>query len=110
MVALCITWTLVGCESTPVKTETETVEVLKPVLYCPAPDSSILEKPHLPIHNITPQMSPGEVAKHYKATIRVLIDYSKRQGMTLEQYKQFSEQLDQQHRELLQNTPSNLPQ
>ena len=50
-------------------------------------------------------MSPGEVAKRYKATIQLLLDYSKRQRLILQQYKQFSDQLQQQQNDIL-TTPT----
>jgi len=77
---------LTGCASNPVPVVTDTIEVHVPLLYCPAPP--IISRPDLPIHNMTPaqQADDGEVAKHWKATIRVLIDHSKNQEAALDEY------------------------
>lgn len=79
---------LVGCGSAPVKLRTETVEVFKPILYCPAPKWNELDRPELAIHQLTTDQaqSPGEVAKHYKATVRQLEDYANRLERALQQY------------------------
>lgn len=47
-----------------------------PILYCPDPPT--VTRPELPIHNMTPEQAknPGEVVKHYKATVRSLMGYS----------------------------------
>lgn len=47
-----------------------------PILYCPDPPTVV--RPELPIHNMSPEQKrvPGEVAKHYKATVRSLLGYS----------------------------------
>lgn len=49
-------------------------EVKVPILYCPKP--AVVERPSLPIINIREMDTPGEVAKKYKATVKVLQDYS----------------------------------
>lgn len=82
---------LVGCGH--VRLKTETVEVYKPILYCPAPNWDELARPVLAIDTMTPRQRKdlGEVAKHYKATVKQLIDYSYRLERELEQYDKTNE-------------------
>lgn len=102
LLALAIIFTLTACGSTPVKVKTETVEVLRPVLYCPPPNYDEIATPGtLPIDFITSDTSDGEVAIRYSATIKVLEEYIKRLELSLEQYddtskalKDLQEQLD----------------
>lgn len=90
--ALLIVLLLAGCGSSPVKLRTETVEVFKPILYCPAPNWNELDRPEpLAIDMITPDMEPGEVAKRYKATIIQLQDYADRLQRALEKYDSTNE-------------------
>lgn len=92
---------LVGCGGGGVKLRTETVEVVRPVLYCPAPDYEALDRPaSLAIDSITTNMSPGEVAIRYKATVRQLQDYIQRLETTLDQYEDTSGALDELREEL----------
>lgn len=88
---LLLTLGLVGCGSVEVKTRTETVEVQRPILYCPAVDLTELARPQtLPIDSITPQTPPGEIAVRYKATLRLLLDYIERLELTIDQYGKFN--------------------
>lgn len=85
---------LVGCGGVQ-KLRTETVEVVRPVLYCPAPNYEELARPEvLPIQSITPNMPAGEVALRYKATVRALQDYIQRLELSLEQYDDTSTALE----------------
>lgn len=94
--ALLLAFFLVGCQTAPVKLRTETVEVFKPVLYCPAPNYEGLDRPDpLAIESITPNMEPGEVAKRYKAAIRQLQDYADRLERSLQKYDSTSEAYDE---------------
>ena len=76
-----------GCSMDPVKVTTSTIEVKVPLLYCPAPP--VIIRPVLPIHTMTPEQrsDDGEVAKHYKATIRTLIDHTKNHETALKEYE-----------------------
>jgi len=77
----------VGCGTTAVKLRTETVEVFKPILYCPAPKWEDINRPDiLPIDGISDDSSPGEVAKRYKATVKELQGYVRRLELSLEKY------------------------
>lgn len=91
LIAILICVMFAGCASRPVSIKTETQEVLVPVTYCPAP--VMLERPHLPIQDMTTeqQLLDGEVVKHYKATIRVLIDYAQALELQLKHYAEISE-------------------
>ena len=92
---------LIGCAQQPVKIRTETVEVVRPILYCPAPNLEQLNRPDvLPIDKITPTTSPGEVAVLYKATVKLLIDYTDRLEIVLDQYKGINETYDELVEEL----------
>lgn len=87
LLGLLVVLGLVGCGSSPIKTRTETVEVFKPVLYCPSPNWNELDRPSpLAIKGITPQTSAGEVAKFYTITIIQLQEYITRLEKTLQQY------------------------
>lgn len=59
-------------------------EVKVPILYCPKP--SVIERPSLSIVTITEDDTAGEVAKKYKATIKVLQDYSIRLEEVVKSY------------------------
>lgn len=108
---LAIPLTLVllsGC-ATAIKTRTETVDVVKPVLYCPAVDLTELGRPiKLPIEDIRDGMPAGEVAIRYKATVKSLLDYIQRLELTLEEYGKFNKSYDELTRELgLENSEGN---
>ena len=77
---------LVGCANQPVKLRTEVQEVFKPILYCPAPDWTGLEKPVLAIDGINSTTPPGEVAKRYKATVKQLESFADRLEHALRRY------------------------
>lgn len=67
----------VGCGTgaKQIRIRSEVQEVQVPLLYCPAPPA--ISAPSLPIHNMTPEQlsNPGEVVKHYKATVKTLLGY-----------------------------------
>ncbi len=95
-----LTLLLVGC-STAIKTRTETVEVSRPVLYCPAVDLTELARPEaLPIGDIHPDMPAGEIAIRYKATVKLLLDYIERLELTLDEYGKFNKSYDDLRQEL----------
>jgi hypothetical protein len=86
LVALLATM-IVGCGTNSVKLRTETVEVVRPILYCPAPNREELNRPDaLPIDSITSETPVGEVAVRYKATVKILQNYIKRLELSLDQY------------------------
>lgn len=96
---------LAGC-ATAVKTRTETVEISRPVLYCPAVDLTELGRPTaLPIADINPNMQAGEIAIRYKATVRQLLDYIERMELTLEEYGKFNKSYDELRQELELENP-----
>lgn len=91
----------------------EIQEVKVPILYCPPPPA--VERPELPIHQMTDQQkrNAGEVVKHYKATVKELQGYALQLERVLEQYGENSAQYDQLKEEILEklkddgvNTPS----
>lgn len=86
IIAAIAATTLVGCAG-QVKIRTETIEVYKPILYCPAPNWEAIDRPvALAIEGITADSTPGEVAKRYKATVKQLQGYSKRLETSLTRY------------------------
>ena len=92
---------LLGCGAAPVKLRTETVEVVKPILYCPAPEYEALGRPPtLPIDQITATTPQGEVAVLYKASMRALLDYIDRLEQSLAQYEEFNKSYDELVEEL----------
>ncbi len=103
---LPLTLALIGC-STAIKTRTETVEVSKPILYCPAVDLGELGRPEtLPIQDIHPDMPAGEIAIRYKASLRVLLDYIQRLELTLDEYGKFNKSYEDLQRELETENPA----
>lgn len=88
-----------------VKLRTETVEVKRPVLYCPAPNYEELDRPAaLPIDSINANTPVGEVAVRYKATVLMLQQYIERLELTLEKYNDTSQALDGLQQELNQQS------
>jgi len=76
-----------GCAQQAVKLRTETVEVIKPVLFCPAPNREELNRPEsLPLEQIKSTSSDGEIAVLYKASVKQLLDYITRLELVLDQY------------------------
>ena len=95
---------MAGCASNPpVKLRTETVEVFKPILYCPAPNWEGLDAPDpLAIEPITDETSDGEVAKRYKATVKQLQDYTERLEEALKKYDSTSEAYEELEKQFLE--------
>jgi len=97
---------LVGCTcgDKNVRIVTETQDRYVDVLYCPAPPE--IERPPLPIHNMTPEqeMKDGEVAKHYKATVKTLMGYSKELEKVVDNQKQINKAYVDKKKEL-ESTP-----
>ena len=93
---------LAGCSGTPVKLRTETVEVFKPILYCPAPNWEGLDSPEpLTIEGINENTPPGEVVKRFKATVKQLQDYAERLERALEKYDTTNEAYDELKQQFL---------
>ena len=105
-IIIVLTLALAGC-STAIKTRTDTVEVTKPILYCPAVDLSELGRPEaLPIQGIHPDMTAGEIAIRYKASMKILLDYIQRLELTLEEYGKFNKSYEELERELNSENPA----
>ena len=99
--ALLLTLGLIGCGNQPIKTRTETVEVVRPILYCPAVDLEAVARPgSLPIDTITANTPDGEVAIRYKATVKTLLDYTDRLELLLKEYNSFNKSYDELVEEL----------
>ncbi len=96
---------LIGCSSPPkIIREIETVEVERPILYCPAVDTEQLARPGaLPIDTITKDTPYGEVSILYKATVKTLIDYTKRLELILQEYETYNKSYEDLIKELEQN-------
>lgn len=75
-----------GCGSDPIKVKCEVQETFVPIIYSPAPPT--IERPALPIHNMTAKQleEDGVVVKYYKATVKGLIGYSKELEKALATY------------------------
>ena len=93
IIVLLLALTMSGCSKFFVK---DTQVQYVPVLYCPAPPE--VSRPELPIHQMTPAQAknPGEVVKHYKATVRALMGYSE----SLEYIIKFYSDSDKEYEEL----------
>lgn len=77
-----------GCSffSQPIRIQTEVQETLVPVMFCPSPQKHV--RPVLAISELTHSqlLNPGEVAKHYQATIEQLIGYARELELELDKY------------------------
>ena len=91
---------LAGCGTAPIKVNTEVKETLVPVLYCPAPP--VVERPDLPIHQMTDEQlkEDGAIAKHYKATVKSLLGYSEELEKALKKYNEINEAYDEERKKL----------
>ena len=100
-IIIALTLGLFGCAQQPVKIRTETVEVVKPILFCPAVDFTEIGRPEtLPIDGITSETSQGEIAVRYKATLKQLLDYINRLELTLGEYATFNKSYEELIQEL----------
>lgn len=75
-----------ACTNDTIRIRSEVQESFVPVFYCPAP--TIPTRPVLFIQQLSQtQLShPGEVAKHYSATIQQLLGYSRQLELELQKY------------------------
>jgi len=75
-----------GCAGTTPRIKTEVQETLVPLLHCPKPE--IPQRPQLSIHRMTPEQlkEPGEVVKHYEATVEQLLGYTSELERIIQQY------------------------
>ena len=93
---------LFGCacnkETIKIKTEVQIQKV--DILYCPAPPE--IARPVLPIHQMTPvqKQNAGEVAKHYKATVKTLMGYSKELEKVVDKQKEINTEYEKKKTEL----------
>jgi len=94
-----MTLLLVGCGK-EVSIITETQDRYVNVLYCPAPPE--ISRPELPIQHMTTEQeaSDGEVAKHYKATVKTLIGYSKELEKVIDNQKKINKAYIDKKKEL----------
>jgi hypothetical protein len=91
---------LVGCscKEDTIKCEVQTQYV--EVLSCPAPPE--IERPILPIHTMSPEKaeSDGEVVKHWKGTVKTLMDYSKELETVVDKQKEINKAYEDRKKEL----------
>lgn len=75
-----------GCANDPIRIRAEVQESFVPVLFCPAP--TMPDRPTLFIKQMTPSQlsNPGEVAKHYSATVQQLLGYARQLELELQKY------------------------
>jgi hypothetical protein len=95
LIAMILVVFVSGCAGKQIRIRSEVQEVQVPLLYCPAPAELI--RPQLPIHMMTPEQlaDEGEVVKHYKATVRVLLGYIEELETSLESYDSANEAYDE---------------
>ena len=95
IIAMILVLSLSGCAGKQIRIRSEVQEVQVPLLYCPAPAEMV--QPSLPIHQMTPEQlaDEGEVVKHYKATVRVLLGYIGELETSLESYDTANEAYDE---------------
>lgn len=103
---------LVGCGANPIKVQCEVKETLVPIIYSPAPP--VIERPALPIHNMTSEQlkEDGIVVKYYKGTVKALIGYSKELEKALSEYSKINKAYlneEEKLRNKFGDTPKDLP-
>lgn len=91
---------LVGCGADPIKFTTDVKETLVPVLYSPKPP--VIKQPELPIHQMTEaqEKEDGEVAKYYKATVKVLMGYSVELQKALDEYDKINKAYETKRKQI----------
>ena len=94
---------LSGCGEDRIKCDVQKQYV--DVLYCPAPPD--IQRPILPIHTMTPEQaqSDGEVAKHWKATVKSLMGYSKELETVVDKQKEINKVYEDKKKELESTSP-----
>ena len=87
-----------SCKETTIKCEVQ--ERYVDVLYCPAPPD--IQRPVLPIHTITAEeeKQDGEVVKHWKATVKSLMGYSKELEKVVDNQKEINKAYELKKQEL----------
>jgi hypothetical protein len=87
------------------KVDCQTKEVYKEILYCPAPPE--ITRPALPIHNMTPEQEAvdGEVAKNWKATVKILQGYALELETIVETQKEINKAYEEKKLELESSQP-----
>ena len=91
---------LVGCSCKEDTIRTEVQKQYVDVLYCPAPPE--ISRPVLPIHTITPEekQNDGEIAKHYKATVKTLQGYAIELESIVDKQKEINKAYEDKKKEL----------
>lgn len=71
-----------------------------PILYCPEPPT--VERPELPIHNMTPEQKQdaGEIVKHYKASMRSCMGYAEDLELIIRYYNEADKEYEDLRLEL----------
>jgi len=103
---------LAGCHHNPEKVvEVQTVEVYRPVLYCPAPNREGLDRPlSLAYQEINDSTTSGEVVKRYKASIVQLQEYIRRLEKTVDRYDMTSMAYDQLREDYIEQAREDWPE
>lgn len=91
---------LFGCSCKEQTIKTEVQKQYVDVLYCPAPPD--VERPVLPIHMMTAEeeKQDGEVVKHWKATVKTLMGYSKELETVVDKQKEINKAYEDKKKEL----------
>ncbi len=100
-ITICGLLALGGCagnETIDINTDVKVQKV--EILYCPAPPE--VARPILPIHQMTTEQkqNAGEVAKHYKATVKTLMGYSKELEKVVDKQKEINTEYEKKKTEL----------
>lgn len=105
LATLIFAFSLTGCALFQPRIQTEVVEVSKPILYCPAPNWEGIDRPDpLAYQLITDEMSEGDVAKLYKASVVQLLGYSKRLEKSLQRYDETNAAYEELRKQFLEQT------
>jgi len=92
LIAICgMSLVLIGCFGREtIDINTHVIEQKVEILYCPAPPE--ITRPELPIHQMTPvqEQNDGEVVKHWKATVLLLMGYTKELETIVDKQKEIN--------------------
>ncbi len=93
------------CKDT-IDINTDVKEQFVEVMYCPAPAD--VARPDLPLQSMTPEQeaSDGEVAKHWKATLKALLGYTKELETVVDNQKEINKAYEDKKLEMEISEPT----
>ena len=106
MIPIMCSLILSGCGKDAIKINTDVKEQKIDIIYCPAPPE--IPRPVLPIHMMTAEeeRSDGAVVQYYRATVNVLIGYSRMLEKVIDNQKQINTAYEEKRKELELSEPT----